>query len=289
MSRLETVTSPQTLGAGRITSWSFPILGIQNTGSTGGGVTAQVGRPIAHINDIQSGAAGLNQVITGVPPNPQGWIQYKGRVAFQITSNTGTGKTWTPNFATQQAFVMPFQNVKGTGNPSKAEDFACWSFSGILAFDAIPGPIVGDVGITLGVGTRAEIRGAALFAGIELGPSDVGTISVIARQADGGALTLNQVVTNTLDLTLYHEYELRIIGATSTAEAQLKVLIDGSVLAVIPWGAGTVLPDHVVGGAGNLGFTAGVINKSANAATVRMYVLPYGFTICAAPTELDLA
>lgn len=289
MTRHETVTSPAVLGAARQVSYCWLPFAFSNVGAQATNRDASSNRQWGAANF--GGIAAVNVTTTGAPPAGDGLQLYLGRVTYAITSNTvPTGRILTPNFATNQAWVLPFQNVKGAASDSTPpDDCAVWSISLICAFDALPGAVTGDIGLTLGVGTRAEIRGTAAFAGIIFGPSNTGVISLFCRQADGGAVTFNQAAAGAPDMTKFHRYELRLLSATAASEARLKAMIDGVTYFNLPWGAGTVLPDQQLGGAGNIGLTAAIINKNATAAgTARIYCAHRGLVICSANDENSL-
>lgn len=277
MTRNETVTTPPTLGAGRGQSYNYPTIGRSTTNNV---PTSDAVSPRPGGGRLQSFYA-LD--VTGAPPAPEGATIYNGRVAWAITSNAGTGRQARPNFAgTNRPLTVPCQTVKGAANFQGIDDAWCWSVSAILAFDAIPGPITGDIGLTVGVGTRCQIRGAAALAGIEFGPTGVATLGVICRQTDAGPVTLAQDVAGVTDMTAYHRYEIRFVGPTANAEAQIKFVIDGGTQLVLSYGAGTVLPDQKQG---TLGFTPGVLNMAALAATTRMYFVPNSLVIASGPVE----
>lgn len=286
MPRLETVTTPPTLGAGRRMSYTWPRSGVSAVNGDPSG-SQQIGpRPFA----VPTQNNNFTVTVTGAPPAPRGLQITQSRVAWAMTSNAGTGYTCVPNFGgINRPLIMPFQETQ-TPNVSfeGVDDFWCWSFSAIMAFDAIPGAITGDIGIAIGCGTRAQIRGAAQFAGMEFGPTGPGTIGVICRQADAGAVTFAQNVAGVTDMTTFHKYEIRIIGPTKAAQAKAKFMIDGNVQLTLDWGPGTVLPSQRTVVPGNIGFTPGVINLSANAATSRLWLPLDGATVCAGPTEAAL-
>lgn len=278
MTRRETVTTPPTLGAGRRYSYNYPTIGRStvNNVPTSDSVTPRPGG-----GRLQSFWGAFD---TGAPPAPRGAVIYNGRVAWALTSDLSpSGTQLSPSFSgTNRPLTMPYATVKTTANLQGVDDAWCWSLSAILAWDAIPGAITGDLGLCLGVGTRCVIRGVNQFAGLEFGPTGVGTLGVICRQADAGAVTFAANVAGVADMTVYHRYEIRILGPTLTAEAQVKFMIDNATQLTLPYGAGTVLPDQKQG---SLGMTPGLINLSANAATTRMYVVPNSVTVASAPTE----
>lgn len=283
----ETVTSPPTLGAGRRYSYNLPnpsaFLTV-NTFQNSDQVQARPGSIAA--------SSQWNFIDTGAPPAPRGGVIYNGRVALALTSNTTpTGTQWSPNFGgTNRPYTMPFTTARqAAGSPQGIDDAWCWSFSAILAFDAMPGAVTGDVGIAIGVANRTAIRSPTQqLAGMELGPTGVGTIGVVIRQADTVAVTLAQNIAGVADMTQYHRYEIRLLGPTPFGEASVKFMIDGNPQLTLSYGAGTVLPDQKIVGS-FLGFTPGLVNLAASAAgTVRMYVVPNSVVVCCAPEEAAL-
>lgn len=281
--RLDTNTSPVTPGAGRRYSFTWGLWGQPSLLSDPNQANTITQRP----GGITSQSY-WTTTVTGAPPTPRGSIAYAGRLAWAMTSDAATGYVTGPSFITiDRPFVMAFQEVKGPANLSNIDDFACWSVSAILAYDAIPGAITGDLGLTLGTGTRSNIRGASQFAGIEVGPSNTGVMSVFIRQTDGGAVTYNQPTVTQPDQTQWNRYEIRIVGPTSSAEAQIKVFINNVLQVALPYGAGSLLPSQILGGTGNLGMVPALINFKANAATTRMYASI--LNVCAAPTEAMLS
>jgi hypothetical protein len=287
MSRGETVTTPSTPGAGRRMSYSWPACGrtsVSAISANGGDVT---GRP----NGISLASYYLNTT-TGAPPAPVGMQIYKRRVAWAMTSSTGTGFQAVPNFGgVNRPLVMPFQNIRGAYSPLGIDDFACWSIAAILAFEPIPGVVTGDLGIAIGSGTRFNVRlPANQFAGMEFGPTNTGVIGVFARQADLGAPTFNQATPFQPDIREWHKYEIRFIGPSINAEAQAKFLIDGRVQFALPWGAGTVLPAQAEPAPTNVGFTPGIGNREAvPGSTTTMYMAAInGFVVSSGPTEAAL-
>lgn len=285
MSRIETVTTPPTPGAARrmcVVYWPPQgyILG-SLSGQTSGSF-----RP----SGFSNAAVALNFAQTGAPPAGSGGQFYKGVLAQALTSNLTSGLVATPNLATLP-LVMPFQNVRGSADfiSTELDDFRIWSASAILAFDAIPGAIVGDIGLAVGSGTRFAVRAAATqFAGMEIGPRNTGQLGVVVRQADAGPITFDQATPDQPDLTEFNLYEIRLYSASPTVEAQAVFLINGRVQFSLPWGAGTVLPDQVFGAGGNLGFTPGIGNFEAFNGTTRMYVVPGSFVVKAAPNDASL-
>ena len=283
--RQETVISPLTPGAGRKFSYVWADYG--NTApNNDASSTNTTQRPQAGTDNLWT------MTVTGAPPASRGIATTNGRVAARWTSNTGTGYEVSPNAATR--FAMPFQSVKGTGTMFNVDDFYCWSVSAILAYNAIPGAITGDLGLVLSVGcnsgapTRGRIRSTAV-AGMMLGPSNTGVTSFIVRQADGGAITFNQQTPTQPDQTQFNRYEIRLVGPTPSAEAQVKVFINNVQQFSLPYGAGTVLPDQAQGAVAQ-GFVPCLENfAAAGASTVTMHVPPFGMIVCAAPNETMLS
>jgi hypothetical protein len=282
MSRFETVTTPIVAGAARRTSYTYALPQQAGVGAFAG-MDLVNGRP----GGIET-ASYATFTTTGAPPAGDGMQIYKGRPTIAITSSAATGRILLPNFAgINRPLTMPFQSTRGTGDTSLVDDFRCWSASVILAFDAIPGAVTGDIGLVIGAGTRFNIRTPAnQFCGMEIGPSNTGVISVFIRQHDLGAVTFNQATPDQPDMTQFNSYEIRMIGATALADGQVQFLLNGRVQFALPYGAGTVLPDQNEGVF--WGFTPGIGNFEALAATTRMYIAPGSFVIKAAPDIVSL-
>jgi hypothetical protein len=226
---------------------------------------------------------------TGVPPAGNIGVVYKGRAAFGLTNNTANGYTASGGFITA-GLQRSLGNVPFLGN----HDWACWEFSAILAYDALPGAVAatGEVGLVIGAGnnTRPMFATGPTQAGIVFGPTNTGVMSVRVRTTDAGAVALNQNVTAPTDMTEWHRYAIRIISASGTNEAQCKFLVDGVTTLQLQWGAGTVLPDQInTVVSPRMGFTCALTSMGCNAATTRMYVADNSVTVCAAPTEDALA
>jgi hypothetical protein len=285
MTRIETVTTPPTPGAARRASfWFWPP---QNyvTGSISGQTTGQ----------FRPGGTGANTPVvnfttTGAPPAGSGGQIFKGILTQALTSNLTSGQVITPNI-TSLPLVMPFQNVRSTADfvATELDDFRIWSVSAVLAFDQMPGTVVGDIGLGIGPAGRFGARAAgAAVACMEIGPSDVGQTSVVVRQTDGGAITFNQTTPFQPDITEFHLYEIRLYSASAVVEAKAVFLIDNKVQFSLSYGAGTLLPDQSIGGVGNMGMQAVLGNFEAFNGTTRMYVIPGTYTVKCAPNDASL-
>jgi hypothetical protein len=106
----------------------------------------------------------------------------------------------------------------------------------------------------------------------------------------GGAGTVENAVANPPDVTAWHLYEFRVIGATKSAPGTIKALIDGRGVGNFPWGAGTQLPVGALALTKNtvLGYRWIVGNRGGAAARTDMYIAAGGVQFSAAPTEGDL-
>jgi hypothetical protein len=232
---------------------------------------------------------GFANTTTGVPPAGQGGQVYKGRACWALTSNTGTGRTVSGGHT-----FMGTQRSAGNAQVLGLWDWACWEFSAILAFDALPGPVAatGQLGLQYGSGnwTQTMFGTAPTQSGFTFGPVDTGVLGVRVRTTDGGAVTSQNVATgNSPDHTEFHRYAIRLISASGSSEALAKFLVDGKVLLTLSWGAGTILPNQVnTFVAPRLGFTPSITNLNCNAATTRMYVADNSAQVVAAPTEAAL-
>jgi hypothetical protein len=231
---------------------------------------------------------GFALTTTGAPPPRAGGQVYKGRATLALTSNTNTGYTISGGH-TFVGTQRSAGNVIVLGN----WDWAVWELSAVLAFDALPGAVnaTGQLGLQYGSGnwTQPMFGTVPTQSGWTFGPISAGVLGIKVRTTDGGAVT-NVAVTATPDQTEFHRYAIRIISASGANEAQAKFLVDNVVVATIPWGAGTIMPNQVnTFVAPRLGFTPSVSNVNCNAATTRMYIADNSVQIIAAPTEDALA
>ena len=227
--------------------------------------------------------------VVGVPPAGHQGTTYRGRTCWKITTNTGNGYGFFPTTAASRAVQMPFATQKTVGGfPGIADDFYCWEFSYILAWDAFAGAIsaTGDTGIAIGVGTRTALR-ASNFAGVEVGPINATTsqLGVYIQQVDGAGPTQQTTLTPTgFDYTKWNKIAVRFVGPTQSAEATCKILVNDQTQLVVNYGAGTVLPDQVNGTA--LALAPGMIHFQAQGATTTvMYLSSRGGIVSYAPTE----
>lgn len=225
---------------------------------------------------------------TGAPPAGAGGQVYKGRATVAYTSNTGTGYTVSGGHT-----FMGTQRSAGNVIVLGEWDWAVWELSAILAFDVLPGAVsaTGQLGLQYGSGnwTQTMFGTAPTQSGFTFGPISPGVLGVRVRTTDGGAVT-NVAVTAAPNQLEFHRYAIRLISASGAAEAQAKFLVDGSTVAQIAWGAGTILPTQVnTFVAPRLGFTPSFTNLNCNAATTRMYVADNSVQIISAPTEDALA
>ena len=280
--RIDQVVSPLPLGTARRQSFMFPAFQQSSSGAFG---------PMTDAASRQSDMGGNNGFVlttTGAPPAGSGGQVYKGRGTLALTSGTNTGYT----LAGGHTFIGTQRsagNVIVLGN----WDWAVWELSAILAFDALPGAVNanGQLGLQYGSGnwTQTMFGTAPTQSGLTFGPINTGVLGIRVRTTDGGAVT-NVAVTATPDQTEFHRYAIRFISASGAAEAQAKFLVDGTVVATIPWGAGTILPNQVnTFVAPRLGFTPSLTNLNCNAATTRMYIADNSAQIISAPTEDALA
>ena len=276
--RIDQVVSPVPLGTARRQSFEWPAF--QQTASGAFGVMTDAS---SRQSDM-GGPNGFALTTTGAPPVGAGGQVYKGRATQAFTSNTNTGYT----VAGGHTFIGTQRsagNVPILGN----WDWAVWEFSAILAFDALPGAVNanGQLGLQYGSGnwTQTMFGTAPTQSGFTFGPINTGVLGIRVRTTDGGAVT-NVAVAATPDQTEFHRYAIRLVSASGANEAQAKFLVDGTTVATILWGAGTILPVQVnTFVAPRLGFTPSLTNLNCNAATTRMYIAQNSTQIIAAPTE----
>lgn len=263
----ESVINPPTRGAGRTVDVCYPAPQNQPLG----GVTAS--------------STALNrqnyQIFTwgtltsfGAPPAPQ-WVLYRGRIAYHFTGNGAAGGFWSTNNISPD-FLITFPQTRLTVPVN--DDCLNWRIVAILAYDAGLG--AGDTGLEVGSGMQGQYNlVSSVLPGFRVGPSGPNSAVFQVKQNNGGALTINQTISTTLDTTDYNAYELRFIGATDKRDALVKCFLNGIQVAQASYGAGTLLPPFLNGAA--MGFGIGIGNRGATGA----YVPLCGLQVAAAATE----
>lgn len=267
----ETVINPPVRGAQRSVDTTFPSPQAQTIGTVSLGLN-WIDRQGFAVQD-----RGTNTTV-GAPPGGGGWDLYRGRIGNKMTGSGAPSGSFYLSGAPLQ-MINFFQNGPGNVGGAFEDDFSCWRILAILAFDG-SGLGSGDLGLEVGANLNYNII-TALGPGFRLAPTAAGQISFQVRQSGGGGLTINQVVAN-VDVNDWHAYELRFIGATSTADAVVKALVDGVQVASAGYGAGTLLPNW--GNGAVVGYSIGIGNRGANAA----FVAAMGLQVSAAATEAGL-
>lgn len=284
--RQDTVTSPITPAAGRRFTYYPQCMGtISQTGDVNATQGNQRFNNLGSSTDINLWLTNVN----GVPPAGHKGAVYLGRTCWKLTAGAATGYQFTQNNAAARAVTMPISLVRSVGSsPSPADDFFCWEFSYILAWDAFVGNIAanGDSGISVGVNTRCLLRNSN-FAGIEVGPINATTsqLGVYIQQTDGAGPSQQTTLSPVgFDYTKWNKLAIRFVGATLAAEAQCRIVVNDVVALSVPYGAGTVLPDQFVGAA--MGFGPGIAHfQPQGATTTVMYLAARGGIVSYAPTE----
>lgn len=281
--RAETVIGPNSPGAGRSYSYSWPPQEFIAAGSQPTLSTLYRPNAFSLINQITNGTG-------GAPPGPQGATFYRGLHCYRVTADATSVRVFQPIATSGAPYQAYFPIVRPTlANLDRLDGFACWRVAALLAFDNPAGAVPGDLGITWCPGLNTTPRFGE--SGVTFGVTNTSTVNLTVVQVDGGARTFDQNVPagSTPDVTNWHLYELRALGATRATEATLKACIDGRTVFTLPWGPGTVLPGLQSGVAGaNLGYRWSLSNRGGAAFTTAVYVASSGIQIAAAPTETDL-
>jgi hypothetical protein len=266
--RLETVVNALPQGASRTANFSYPpsTIYVQGTTAQQQNLVNRQGTAWQNFFSVtSSGGGGTNT----------GFTHYRGRPCFRY-GDTGAGQADLAFTGTNLKFAFP-QVKPVTGF---RDDFSCWQVTLVAAFTS--GGT--ESGIEIGPNARLQMI-LASDPGIGLVVRAANSLSLIACQ--GAALTIDQQIANTtLNGALYdsadwHVYTLRILGATVSSEAVLKVYADGLLTATKSWGAGTLLPGQAQGV--NLGW-----GVSVGARLGDWYLAIGGLSVSAAATEAGL-
>jgi hypothetical protein len=249
----------------------------QNGGGIPLGVLLQ-GRPGGNALGTHSqtvAGTGTIAAATGTGFNGRGGIQASPGAA----GSAKIGIDWALNPAIGAAAV----------NKYRSDPFSCFRMLGVLAFGANNG--AGETGWVYVASNAGDDRlrdgGATGFGFVQTGVGQVSFIRRAGSGGGGGALTSVPVLnTDAAGLVSWHLYEIRVIGATDTANAKVRVYVDGIPVAAI----GTLdwvndnLPVPVAnGGAGSYGLTHKIYSYAAAAGAGGIIVHRTFFH--AAPTE----
>lgn len=274
MSRISSEVSPSSPGAGRVVDVAWP----SPEANPWSGVSVNAS------SRVQGPAIGIlaHTTFTG-----------GDTASFTIHNGVDCAKFVTPALAneggfwgSQDVFRAHPRTTKGHFIAASCDDWAVWRCIGNIAYDTIPGAD-SDLGITIAQQTNGGIN-MVLSSGVNNADG-----FVISRSTDGsmyfyfrtgGVLTKTKIGDSAagFDPTLFHSYEIRMINATQSADAVLKVFVDGTQVTQFSWGVGTVLP---VASSANPGFAAGVSAMTSAAAAQTMYVAFGGFRVIKGPTE----
>lgn len=161
---------------------------------------------------------------------------FNGRGGVQLLPGTGANGTG-PQIQLGPMTIMPnFGAAAVNTDQSLTDDFACWRCFVIAAFGLNNsfGFDVGPQWTAANVGANGIIAGAAGFGFCQTAAGDV---SFIRRAVAGVAPVTSTVILSTTanSLVLWRTYEIRIVGATPTNNAQLKVLINGNRVLTLDW------------------------------------------------------
>jgi hypothetical protein len=200
---------------------------------------------------------------------------YRGRVAYRF-GETGATADWA---TTQTNFRLAFPITKPV--TTYQDDFRCWQFTFIGAWTT--GGT--EAGLEIGPGVVNMAMFTTLNDGVGILMRAANQVNVCVRQS--GVLTADTAIASTAingasyDIADWHVYQIRIIGATPSTDAQLKVLSDGIVRQTFSWGAGTILPSMAQGT--GLGWSVSIGSRLGD-----WYLAQTGMNISAAATEAGL-
>lgn len=268
MPRQESMVTPPVRGASRTSDFAWPINTLQAVGSVAIGTTFTSRQGVGFSTEGQ---------ITGfgVPPAGSGYTTYRGRVCHKQTGSGTSGGFWTSD-----TLNIQFPTLATSIGGNYIDDFRCWRMLAIYAIDSA-GIGSGDVGLEVGPRNNYTMI-SALGAGIRLGPTAAGAISLQIRTTAGAALAVDTVAAN-VDVADWNAYEMRFIGATSTTDAAFKAFVNGRQIGgAFTFGAGTVLPTFFNGT--TIGYQIGMGNRGATA----VYIAQCGLQISASATEAGL-
>lgn len=266
--RLETVVNALPQGASRTQNFSYPPSGIYVSGTTAGQQNLVNRQGTGWQTFFSVGSAGGGGTNTG-------FTHYRGRPCYRY-GDTGGGQADFAFTGTNLKFAFP--QVRPPTN--FRDDFSCWQVTLVAAFTSGGA----EAGMEIGPNARLQVI-LASDPGIGFVMRAANSMSLIASQ--GAGLTIDQQIANTtldggtFDVADWHVYTMRILGATSSAEAALKVYADGTLRTTKSWGAGTLLPGQASGA--NIGWGVSVGSRTGD-----WYLAIGGLSVSCAATEAGL-
>lgn len=215
------------IGAGRELSLRFPFDASGFAGTSGGSRGSTTGAAVGAWTVMASGAAVSS-------------ARYDGTQATK--SLPGVGQTssglvwkWTVGVGLYETPV-----------PAAISPVAAWSHRATIAISANLVNAGAEIGVSLQIPGATNGVITAASAGVFFGLDSTNAVKFIARTANGGALTINDVVTPAgFDPTVYHNYELRFGAALNGQAAWIQGYLDGvAVTTRYTWASG-LLPNSI--------------------------------------------
>ncbi len=281
----ETVSPLLPIGAGRTVHKVYPAIGTGRSIGQGGSTGNLTPRPgSVDYADISQGQFGIGGATTSVR-------LVLGAGAIVLTDTAAAGEGAYLGFSDR---FWPF--IEALDGQFSTADVNCLRFTAILCGNFPAADHISDVGLQLVAGGPAG--GGQVFngtsSGIQFGPRGPARVSLRARLAQGGALTVDTDVSpafmTSINPNHWNEYEIRVIGASKGTAAALKCFVNG--VQVIPTvtfaAAAALLPGVQKVGApnnGQVGFQGTVLNfYDANSPSLAMF----GMSLTMAPNETSL-
>jgi hypothetical protein len=277
-------------GAGRTLDAVFP--GNDTLGQNGAAYPlAQTARGRPGVGQIYAGYS-QSQSVTGTGAvryaTGTGW---NGRGAIQLFPGAaGTAKLAT-GFSVNPALGA------AAVNSYVSDPMSCYRLLAIMSFGAgnsVAGALETSWVWSAPAAGNTTLRGGA--SGFGFIQTAVGTVSFARRAGSGGGGGLltetPALVSDAAGILNWHAYEIRIIGATSTTNAQLKAFIDGTQVnlagvngATLDWVADG-LPNALDSSGGLYGFNNWVHGNGAAAPATGLVF--HRIYLQAAPDEINL-
>ena len=200
---------------------------------------------------------------------------YRGRAGIVFVCGTGAGGTGVYQTLDPMCIVPTFGDMSLQGDASGADDYACYRCQAIIAFES-HSVYTSDIGIiwATAVAGGYDIQNAVVgSSGFGFCQTAADEVSFVRRSVNGGGALTKTVVrkTSVADLQKWHVYEVRVIGATATQNAKLKVLVDGALILNLDWITDN-LPNPIHSN-GIYGFNTVLVNHAANAGSVGQFAV----------------
>lgn len=229
---IETIVPAPIPGAGRMLDVTWPgILSLRPGNGTNIGALGSFTRQgsQAPINNTTAQSA------TGVASSIQ-WgtgTGYFGRSACLFKPGTGAPGLGAAQSMDPMVITPSFAPAANQSDASDTDDFRCFRLFAVMSFQPQPS-YAGDTGFTCVALNAGNMDLTTSAKGFGICQKAANQVSFIMAPALAGGLTINTPIF-TGDVAVWRTYELRVLGATPSSNAKVKVFVNGTQVVQFDW------------------------------------------------------